>query len=76
MTAPPAPPLRLHAAYALGTVGGPDSVPLLAGLLQEGALAPYAADALARLESRGVGGARAALDAWNGPRPSGPLPPP
>lgn len=73
---PPVPALRVHAVYALGRVGGAQSVDVLAVLLRDPGVAPYAVDALTRLAKRGVAGAPEALDAYHGPRPSGPVPPP
>ena len=75
-TAPPSPPLRMHAVYALGRVGGAASVPALRALLGDPTLAPYACDALERLAQRGVAGAQSALDGYAGPRLAAPLPPP
>jgi HEAT repeat protein len=68
--------VRLRAIYALGSVGGPSAVPVLQALLNEPPMAGYAYDALRRAGERGVPGAQAALDAYTGPRPAAPLPPP
>jgi HEAT repeat protein len=68
--------VRLRAIYALGSVAGPTSVPLLRALLSEPPIAGYAYDALRRAGERGVPGAQSALDAYTGPRPAAPLPPP
>lgn len=72
-----APPLlRLQAIHALGTVGIAEDVPVLAALDGEPAFDEYAYDALRRLASREVAGAREALAGWDGARPAAALPPP
>jgi hypothetical protein len=67
---------RLHAVYALGTVGDATAVPALTQLDGDVAVSQYAWDALARLAIRDIAGATEARDRWNGARPAGPLPPP
>jgi HEAT repeat protein len=72
-----APPLlRLHAVYALGTIGDARAVTPLAALDGDPAVGEYAWDALARLAGRGVAGAAEARQRWRGARPAGALPPP
>ena len=70
--------VRLHALYALGTVGDARAVPTLAEILRgpQNDLVPYAYDALTRMAARGVAEAKPTLGAYRGPRPSQPLPPP
>jgi hypothetical protein len=67
--------LRLHAVYALGTVGDARAVPVLAAVGGDETLRRYARDALLRLDHRGVPGARAAVAATADGDPA-PLPPP
>ena len=70
--------VRLHALYALGTVGDARAVPTLAEILRgpQSELVPYAYDALTRMAARGVAEAKPILRAYRGPRPSNPLLPP
>jgi hypothetical protein len=68
--------LRVKAIYALGLVGGPNSIPVLRGLLGEPGIAVYAHDALRRAAQGGVGGADAALAGYTGQQSPVPLPPP
>lgn len=68
--------LRLHALYALGTVGDGAAVAAIVPLLAEAGPQPYAVDALRRMAERGIVEAARALDAYHGPRPPGALPPP
>jgi len=70
--------LRVHAAYALGDVGGADAVAPLVALLEspDAGVVTYGWDSLRRLADRGVRGAAEAMAAFKGPHPTGPIPPP
>jgi hypothetical protein len=68
--------LRLKIAYALGGAGGAASVGALRQALGDPAVAAYAGDALRRMAGRGVAGARAAFDEYDGPPLPERLPPP
>lgn len=70
------PHLRTRAVYALGDVGDASAIPAVLEVLHGGAFAFYGYDALRRLAERQVPDAREALDAYAGPRPTGPVPPP
>jgi hypothetical protein len=68
--------LRIHAVHALGRLGGTERVALVAGLLQDPALAIHAHDALRRMAARGVATAGEAAERHSGPRAPQPLPRP
>lgn len=70
--------LRIHAIHVLGDVGGAEAVEPIVALLQgsDAGVVSYGYDSLRRLAARDVPGAAAAMAAYQGPRPAGPLPPP
>lgn len=68
--------LRPRAVFALGDVGGAESVAAVAAVLEGGPFACYGYDALRRMAARGVHGAQSVLDRYDGRCPPGPLPRP
>lgn len=70
--------LQRHVLWRLGAIADETAIAAIAGQLgsPDVDVRAYAADALARLQDRGVAPAAAALAGYAGPKPRGPLPPP